>query len=155
MDIPRSERFSVSSVSTEFHSKFHEMLTNRTSEAQSHHPFCPHPFLLRSRCVRARVTRSRRRRGERETYGKVGNRVYSYGLVPIPSLVFVPTDLSILARCVTNVYVTTRAGRGGEEEEEEKKEEGRDKKKGRKRRATEELWRTEPHGGKRTRPVPG
>lgn len=129
------------------------MLTNRTSEAQSHHPFCPHPFLLRSRCVRARVTRSRRRRGERETYGKVGNRVYSYGLVPIPSLVFVPTDLSILARCVTNVYVTTRAGRGGGGGE--KKEEGRDKKKGRKRRATEELWRTEPHGGKRTRPVPG
>lgn len=85
------------------------------------------PFLLRSRCVRARVTRSRRRRGERETYGKVGNRVYrGYGLVPIPSLVFVPTDLSILARCVTNVYVTTRAGRGGGGGGD-KKEEGRDK----------------------------
>lgn len=56
-----------------------------------------------------------------------------------PSVVFVPTDLSILARSVTNVYVTTRqrrgaagaeAGKNGKErkrcgQKEEKKTRGR------------------------------
>lgn len=44
-----------------------------------------------------------------------------------PSVVFVPTDLSILARCVTNVYVTTRQTGGGDRRARvDKKEEKRE-----------------------------
>lgn len=43
------------------------------------------------------------------------------GCTADPSLVFVPTDLSILARCVTNVYVTTSRRKGRRQERREKR----------------------------------
>lgn len=97
------------------------------------------PFLLRSRCVRARVTSSRRGVPNGRRMGRLvtGCTAATEQSRTDPSLVFVPTDLSILARCVTNVYVTTPPG------DEERRQRTRKKRKetGRQKGRKEERWK--------------
>ncbi|KAG7188715.1 hypothetical protein KM043_008337 [Ampulex compressa] len=67
-----------------------------------------------------------------------------------PPVVFAPTDLSILARCVTNVYVTTRKSGGSSKGNRGKKERKRKAGTEEGRRTGRELWRTEPRAEARS-----